>query len=85
MSKKIDIEKNPGLLLLEEFIRITGLTNKQIAELYGCSINYTHKMRSGFRTVQIDKIFKIILNYGFTEVGFTFKDGDAKAFVNYPT
>lgn len=81
MSKKIDIEKNPGLLLLEEFIRLTGLTNKQIAELYGCSINYAHKMRSSFRTVQIDKIFKIIHNYGYSEVGFTFKDGDAKAFI----
>ena len=68
-------QKSPGLLLLEEFIRITGLTNKQIAELYGCSLNYVHKMRSEHRPVQLDRIFKVIYAYGVHRVGWKFVDG----------
>lgn len=68
-------QKSHGLLLLEEFARITGLTNKQIAELYGCSLNYVHKMRSGYREVQLDRIFKVIYGYGFHSVGWKFVDG----------
>jgi len=75
MSKKIDIEKNPGLLLLEEFIRLTGLTNKQIAELYDCSLNYVHKMRSMHRPVQLDRFIPIIYKYGFRQVGWRFEEG----------